>query len=336
MINFIKLSRQDQLAANRIAADKLNVHEAITEKDFWVVFILELLFSKSKYASSFVFKGGTSLSKAYGIIQCFSEDIDLILDWRVLGYKMKEPWENRSKTAQRKFNEEANERASTWIAEFLLPDLQQCLVDLDVLDVDLKIATFDSQTIQIYYPKNHKEESLLQEVRLEIGPLAAWTPVKKQIITSYISQELPQLFNESSVIVPTVEASRTFWEKATILHKEANRVNGHSPARYSRHYYDLYQMCSGRIKEEALADMLLLKTVVTFKSKFYADNAAKYEEIATSGLKLIPSQTISRLMEEDYKKMQGMIFADSPTWEQIVMELIQLEKEIAKLLEIKC
>lgn len=91
MINFIKLSRQDQLAANRIAADKLNVHEAITEKDFWVVFILELLFSKSKYASSFVFKGGTSLSKAYGIIQCFSEDIDLILDWRVLGYKMKEP-----------------------------------------------------------------------------------------------------------------------------------------------------------------------------------------------------------------------------------------------------
>ncbi len=156
--------------------------------------MLEILFEHSKYSNRFAFKGGTSLSKAYQIIQRFSEDIDLILDWRVLGYDTNEPWCERSKTAQRKFNDQANERAAQWIQNKLIPDLNDKLMDLGISEVKLKISDRDVQTIQVFYPKAFDNQAILQEIRLEIGPLAAWTPIQNKDIQSYVAQALPHLF----------------------------------------------------------------------------------------------------------------------------------------------
>ena len=93
--------------AEKETLQKINIHEAIIEKDFWVCLTLDYLFQRCIYKNRFAFKGGTSLSKAHNLIQRFSEDIDLILDWRVLGYRMTEPWDVRSKTKQEEFNREA-------------------------------------------------------------------------------------------------------------------------------------------------------------------------------------------------------------------------------------
>ena len=87
-------------------ADKIGMTVAIVEKDFWVCWTLDYLFHRCPWKKHLAFKGGTSLSKAYGLIERFSEDIDLILDWRVLGYSADEPWESRSNTKQDKFNTE--------------------------------------------------------------------------------------------------------------------------------------------------------------------------------------------------------------------------------------
>ena len=90
---------------------KTGLHDAIVEKDFWVCLTLDYLFHRSPWKKAVTFKGGTSLSKGYHLISRFSEDIDLILDWRVLGYGVNEPWEKRSNTKQDAFNKEANRKA---------------------------------------------------------------------------------------------------------------------------------------------------------------------------------------------------------------------------------
>lgn len=89
----------------RNASQRIGLNEVILEKDYWVCFVLNYLFSKCKWKDDFTFKGGTSLSKCFNIIQRFSEDIDLILDWRVIGYNLDEPWKERSNTKQDNFNE---------------------------------------------------------------------------------------------------------------------------------------------------------------------------------------------------------------------------------------
>lgn len=108
MRNVAMLSDNDRRELFRNTADKMGLHDAIVEKDFWVCFTLDYLFHRSPWKDSITFKGGTSLSKAFHLISRFSEDIDLILDWRVLGYQKEEPWEKRSNTKQDAFNKEAN------------------------------------------------------------------------------------------------------------------------------------------------------------------------------------------------------------------------------------
>lgn len=102
------LPDDDRRELFRNTADKMDLNDAIVEKDFWVCFTLDYLFHCCPWKDSITFKGGTSLSKAFNLISRFSEDINLILDWRVLGYGKLEPWEKRSNTKQDAFNKEAN------------------------------------------------------------------------------------------------------------------------------------------------------------------------------------------------------------------------------------
>lgn len=102
------LPDDDRRELFRNTADKMGLNDAIVEKDFWVCFTLDYLFHRCPWKDSITFKGGTSLSKAFNLISRFSEDIDLILDRRVLGYGKLEPWEKRSNTKQDAFNKEAN------------------------------------------------------------------------------------------------------------------------------------------------------------------------------------------------------------------------------------
>ena len=111
MIEIAKLPADDRRELFHNTAAKTGLHDAIVEKDFWVCLTLEYLFHRSPWKETVTFKGGTSLSKGHHLISRFSEDIDLILDWRVLGYGINEPWEKRSNTKQDAFNKEANKKA---------------------------------------------------------------------------------------------------------------------------------------------------------------------------------------------------------------------------------
>ena len=148
-------------------------------------------------------------------------------------------------------------------------------------------------------------------------------------ISSFAAQKFPQVFEKTKCDVNTIVAKRTFWEKSTILHHEANRPEESTmPTRYSRHYYDLAMMAQSEVKNEALADLELLKNVVDFKQKFYPRTWAKYEEAIPGTLKLLPPEFRLDSLEKDYKAMGNMIFDKYISFEEIIDSLRKLEKEI--------
>lgn len=329
MRKIVQLPDQDRSDLFRNTADKMGLSDAIVEKDFWVCFTLDFLFHRSAWKDAITFKGGTTLSKAYHLINRFSEDIDLILDWRVLGYGLMEPWEARSNTKQDAFNKEANRRAEVFLAQTFLPAVKEALSEEIGREAQITIEDRDPQTVIFTYPRIFSNPSTLQVIRLEIGALAAWTPAKQAVITPYAADYYPQVFEQPGTSVLTVAPERTFWEKATILHQEANRPERlYMPLRYSRHYYDLYRMAQSSVKEAALSQPDLLRKVVDFKMKFYPRSWAQYPDAKPGTLRLTPPDYRLPALESDYESMKGMLFGDIPSFEAVMDAVRQLENEI--------
>ena len=329
MRKIAKIKENDRKALFHNTAAKMGMTDAIIEKDFWVCYMLDYLFHRSQWKNNIAFKGGTSLSKAYGLIERFSEDIDLILDWRVLGYGIDEPWENRSNTKQDIFNKEANTRAEVFLRDTFLPAITEDLTSELGKKVQCYINENDPQTVKIAYPNSFSDTSILQEIRLEIGALAAWTPVENAKITPYCAEHYARLFEQPSTDVLTVLPERTFWEKVTILHREAFRPEDRPfPLRYSRHYYDLYKMMQTPVKDNALADTELLEKVVKFKDKFYRCPWARYDLAKCGTMKLLPPTYNMSKLRSDYDHMQNMLFGDKPSFDEIVNAMKKLENEI--------
>ncbi|WP_160214444.1 nucleotidyl transferase AbiEii/AbiGii toxin family protein [Adlercreutzia aquisgranensis] len=328
MREFATMPQQDRADALVIAAREKGMHPAIVEKDFWVCWTLDYLFSESAFRDSFAFKGGTSLSKGFDLIERFSEDIDLIFDWRLLGYEAEEPWEKRSNTKQDAFVSQINDSAGTFLRESLLPEMRAYLAEQKISGASLRIDEDDPQTLRFFYPQSFSDDSILQEIRLETGALAAWTPTTVARITPYIAEAFPEAFPQSDTSVLTVAPERTFWEKATILHKEAFRTNGRFPSRYSRHYYDLYKLTHSNVKDKALGDTGLLKSVVDFKMTFWRSNAARYDLCVPGSMKLMPPKESMPLVEQDYVSMQNMIFGAVPDFGELMSSISQLQSEI--------
>lgn len=332
MSKLLQISSDELELVIQNTADKLNMSKAIVEKDLWVCIILKYLFQDFKYKNSIVFKGGTSLSKVYKLIERFSEDIDLALDWKVMGYGSCEPYEERSNTKQLKFNDKLNDDTKAFLRNEFLPRLQNDFKEiLKDRNYSFYINETDEQTICFDYPKNHQDTSISQVVRLEIGSLAEPIPAFKRNIQTYIEEVYPAVFNENIEVI-AVDSLRTFYEKISILHREANRVNGNYPARYSRHFYDVYKMLLTDIKEKSFENLELLKTVIDFKKKFYASNWSKYDDIMAGNLRLIPTDDGLEIFCKDYDSMKNMLFGEKIPFEEIVSTIKDYEAELNKVI----
>lgn len=310
-------------------AARMGVNEAIVEKDFWVCLTLDYLFHKCRWKDRFAFKGGTSLSKAYGLIERFSEDIDLILDWRTVGFGTMEPWEKRSNTKQQAFNDAANEKTAQFLAEEFLPVFQKDMSEITGCPASVFISEDDPQTVHFEYPCSYQDQAILRSIRLEIGALAAWTPTQIATIRPYAAEHYARVFSQPQTEILTTSAARSFWEKVTILHQEANRPEHLTmPSRYSRHYYDLYRMALTPVKDEALHQPDLLQRVADFKIKFYPRKWAQYEQAKPGTIKLMPPAHSEKALRDDYASMKAMIYGEYPSYETIMATLQSLENEM--------
>lgn len=306
-------------------------HPAIAEKDFWVCWVLMKLFESKDLARLIVFKGGTSLSKVHRLVDRFSEDIDLVLNWEVLGFgkEGKDPWEKLpSATQLDRFNREFNDRAGKYIQETLIHQVQELLASCS--EVRAEVSAEDAQVISIRYPAAFSLAALRPEVKLEIGPLASWVPSGEYPICSFAAEEFPDVFKQTHCNVIALTAERTFWEKATILHQQANRQTVMPPG-YSRHYYDQHQLSKSAVAERALNDLALLEDVVNFKQRFYRSPWAKYELAKPGTFRLLPTEQGNRELATDYRLMLPMFFETPPAWELITESLLKLEKAINEL-----
>lgn len=324
-----KLAEKERNELFRATADKKGVTEALIEKDFWACLLLKTIFESKGLKENLLFKGGTSLSKCYKLINRFSEDIDLILDWRILGISDEEAWEERSGTKQDRFNNEIDALGRIYIAESIVPYLDMILKEKTNQQVSLKIDEVDGHIIIVHYPTSFSDSYLLDYIKLEIGPRASRIPQNEISICSYAGEEYPNVFDSPDFIVNVIKSERTFWEKATILHQIASVDESKPiPLRYSRHYYDLFQMIHSTVKNNALANLELLQQVTDFKSKFYRSPSARYDLAKPGTFKLLPSYLKCRVLEDDYNNMKEMIYGVIPDFSTIKDALKMLEQEI--------
>ena len=324
-----RLTNEERQELFQATAIKMSMRPEVIEKDFWVCFMLDHLFNDCEYNDAFVFKGGTSLSKAYHVIERFSEDIDLILDWRKIINDEVNPWDERSKTKQDLFNKQINSEAAKFYKEELIPQLnvemKEKLGDGEWISVD----TEDEMVVNFYYPQIFEAEYLRSCVRLEIGPLAEWMPSHETTVTPFAAEKYPDIFSQKATSVLTIDVERTFWEKLTILHKIANFPEGKTlPARYARHLYDVYNLGNSWVKESAFNRKELLEKDVAFKQKFYYAKGAHYETATLGSIELLPRESVISALQEDYQAMRNMIYGNIPEFEELLEFLEKLQEEV--------
>lgn len=323
-----RLSASEREELFGATAARRGLNPAIVEKDFWVCWVLRALFTNDAMKKRVVFKGGTSLSKVFGLIDRFSEDIDLVLDWRLFGFGQgaTDPWQQfTSKTQRERFNRQVNEAAAAYIAGTMLADLaalfQVCPGVVPMLDPD------DPHAVNVTYPAAFSEAYLRPMVRLEIGPLASWIPSHPYMIRPYAADEFPNVFEQPDCPVVAIDAERTFWEKATILHQQAHRHDA-MPLRYSRHYYDMHRLALSPVREKAVRDLKLLADVVEFKQRFYPSSWARYEDAKPGTLRLVPPDERLEELRRDYRDMRQMLFGDVPEFDHVIATLRSLEADV--------
>lgn len=353
MDKFIALSKEDKRAAFEEAANRQSILPIIIEKDFWVCWVLKNIFEDKELAEYITFKGGTSLSKAYRLIERFSEDIDLTIS-RHAPYiaESSDPMEvNISRNERKRRIEALKENAQSFVTEFVLPALRKTFADKLLGDWSLELDESDPNqpTILFYYPKifryeqgginfsnfifDHSNFEIIEgyirpHVKLEFGARGEAEPREKKQIIPYVAETFQHLFDKPSTEVHALVAERTFWEKVTILH--ALHHNYKERDRMSRHYYDTFIMEQKGIADVALQNPMLLKTVVKNKSIMFSEPKASYETAKIGSLRLIPSTEIMTKLKQDYAAMQEMFFGEAPEFEKMMDVLSKLERRINK------
>lgn len=312
----------------------MGLQPVIVEKDFWVCWTLKQLFSIPELESWLTFKGGTSLSKCFGLIQRFSEDIDIAVDFEKLGFTGdKDPrHDDLSHTQRRKLLDKMMGTCQDYIAGSFLKVLNTHISEvLGKGGWVLEVSKGDPNAVEFEYPAalDAKLDYIRPRVVLELGTHAEPIPQEVRPIRPYVADEFPQVFSEADTPVKVVVAKRTFWEKATILHAEYHRpADSLMPQRYSRHYADVAVMATTFVKEESLADLELLKKVCVHKDRFYHSGWARYLEATPGDFRMLPPGERLSGLRRDYQAMQVMFFGEAPSFDDIMNRLARLEEEI--------
>ena len=305
-------------------ARQMKVAGSVVEKDFWVCVVLDYLFCHSKFRDWFVFKGGTSLSKCYGVIDRFSEDIDLVMKWDYLGYSDHEVYQTRTKNQDYIFECTMNAKASSFIQGELKNDIETNLVS-GINGMSIDSDPNDPMVLFVNYPSNYDSGYILHRVKLEIGPVAAKTPSEAKYIEPYCLRLLGPIKN-NHIRVNTVSIARTFWEKLLILYSECHRPPSKKmPLRYSRHYYDVCRIYHSPYFAEIIRNKSLFEEVKSFKSKYYRSAWSKVEGCTLGGITIVPNQYRLDEIRKDYESMALMIFGERPDFKSLVEELTMLQ-----------
>ena len=326
-----RLSSSDRSDLFRAAADAKKVSVQIIEKDFWVCWVLRHLYSLDRLPAPLYFKGGTSLSKAFGIIDRMSEDIDLVIDRESLGFTGdRDPCSaDLSNKARDRLIRELKSVAADFVGSTLAPALKarlaEILGDSEAWSIRVDVTDLDNTIIEFYYPRSEAPSAYLKPmVLLELGARGDTWPAVERPVQPYAADSFPEQFDIPTHTVRVIAAERTFWEKATLLHALAQREPAKAAAgRHARHFYDLFRLLQHESGQNALADRQLLADVVHHKKTFYPRAADRYDLAVPATIRLVPDDEAARLIRPEYDRMaEEMIFGEAPSF-AVVLQILR-------------
>lgn len=295
----------------------------VIEKDWWVCIVLKAVFA-TKYAESIIFKGGTSLSKAYQLIDRFSEDIDLIIDRHLLGFD-----ELDSKSQIKKLRKASGGFIINEFREELITQLEKLGVSKKLYEIRYNAHvddTSDPNTLEIYYqsiaPVGHTY--IQQRVLLEMGARSLTEPFETQPVISFIDDHYKDTgFAQSAFNVQVVIPTRTFIEKVLLLHEEFSKpVDKIRTDRLTRHFYDIDKIINTDFGAKAVADEELFNTIVQHRKTVTPLRGIDYSNHQKGRLIILPPKEVIKEWEADYKTMrENMIVGESLTWGDLLLSI---------------
>ena len=330
-IRFLELPAEERRLHFEQAAIRQNVSPVLIEKDFWVCWLLAVLF-ESEFGTWLVFKGGTSLSKVFGVIDRFSEDIDLSLSPEFLEL----PSPGTSRTQANKWLKSAEDACSAAVRKQIGPALEANVSSVLGTRTEpwFEFVT-DSAThcpvLLFHYTSTQPAgfEYLKRTVKLELGSLTDQQPIGRHPIEPLIASSLPIAFSDWHCEVVSLELERSFWEKATILHVEYHRPPERpTPDRYSRHYADLAALARHPATTAAIDDDELRDRVVAWKGQFFGSTWTKYDLAKRGTFRLIPPAQRLPVLRRDYEAMRDMYPSTPMAFDEVLSILAELEKRI--------
>jgi hypothetical protein len=337
-LEFFNRTPEDQATIIREVAARRDISAVMVEKDFWVSWTLAVLFAHPEFSDQLVFKGGTSLSKVFGVIERFSEDIDLSVSPDFVGIKeeLVEEADSRNKRTDRMKQLEA--ACIEKVRERFAPELERIAEESlgkpkngnRWMEFQVDDDTH-SPVILFHYPSNETTgfEYLLRSVKMEFGSLTDQRPTGKHALRPWIAEEFPELLGDFNCELVALELERSFWEKATILHAEYHR-DAAKPIRdrFSRHYADTAAMATRAEISTALLNNELRQHVADWKSKFFPSNWARYDLAKPGTFHLVPPESRRAELEKDYLAMQPMFLREPPPFASVLKTLLDLESRI--------
>lgn len=329
--SFLHLKAQEQSQIYRALAPQLARSPVVLEKDVWVCWVLQTLFTMPGRLPM-AFKGGTSLSKVFGAIARFSEDVDITLDYRGLVGSFDPFAEGVSRNRLKKFSEDLKSFVRDHAHGVVAPHFQRTLAaEFDAGAFQLEVSD-DGEQLRVHYPTvlDAPGDYVGNSVLIEFGGRNITEPNEKHEVRPDIAEHVAALdFPRSKVSV--LSPARTFWEKATLMHVECQRDEFRTGAeRLSRHWYDLAMLADLAHGQAALADRALLADVVKHKKVFYNASYANYDACLAGQLRLIPEDAALAALRDDFQRMigAGMFIGEPPAFDAIADRLRALETTI--------
>lgn len=300
------------------------------EKDWWVVHTIALIYTMD-CAGSLVFKGGTALSKAWNLIQRFSEDIDLALDREYLGFS------GDLKNSEVRW---LRRKSFEYLTSSFTPELQKKFVEYGFNDVKIKFREVpnhdqDPIIIEIYYPKLTEKDTYLKPgILVEVGSRSLIEPCTNRTFATMVAEKYSeQPFSDKLVTIPTVNPERTFLEKIFLLHEELQRpdekkrVDG-----LSRHLYDIEILSHTEFVDKALIGPDLYNTIVEHRRKFNRISGVNFDNHSPEKIFFVPPVDVLSDWESDYNQMrESMIYGEALPFKKIIEKLNTLQSRINRI-----
>jgi len=330
-------NRRDLFAATAV---RLGTPAQNVEKDFWVCWTLDALFNGLDAGGPrLLFKGGTSLSKGFGLIARFSEDIDITVFRDDLGTGAPvEDLEVMSGKQRNRHLDAIRTACQSFVSGPLSAQLQGIARRLPRTAGPLRIAPDpddpDGQSLLLWYPTITApgDGYVRPAVKIEAGAKSALDPHAPVTVTPYISDDLTG-FDLTIGGVTTVDPVRTFWDKVVILHglrrwfeRRAELRGGGQ--RVSRHYYDLDRLLRSELGRRAVIDLGMASDCVRHARMFFNRPDLDLATAQLGSFALLPHHAMLDALRRDYAAMQIMIFGDVPSFDAVMASVATLETTV--------